>query len=179
MQWPGIGLPMEFHVGARHFRIDIVRCDGHRTIQHRFFFRISPEESVANRNLLERVEIAWVKLKRALHITQALFVLASPTHNVPGQFGNPRVIRQCPMRHFEFGESPIIIEIPAIQMFRASNVRFSRFGPQLECRLDRSFSRGQTSGRVVGANQEVELIVGERELALRLKKGWVPRQRLI
>ena len=137
------------------------------------------EIQVAERNLLKRVEIAWVKLKRALHITQAFFVFALPTLNVAGQFGDSRVIRQRPTRHFEFGEGPIVIEIPAIQMFRSSNVRFSRVGSQLECRLDRSFTRGQTSWRVVGANQEVELIVGERELALRLKKGWVSRQRLI
>ncbi len=90
MQRAGIGFPMKFHGRARYFRIDIVRLDGQRAIQHRFFFSVAPERSVTERNLLKRENVARVEINRALQIAHRLFPAALAALDVTFQLEYPR-----------------------------------------------------------------------------------------
>src|SRR5256885_12906172 len=54
VQWPGVGFPMKLDCCERYFCINIGRLNGQRAIQHSYFFRIAPENSVTKRDLLAR-----------------------------------------------------------------------------------------------------------------------------
>jgi hypothetical protein len=82
MQGTSIGFPMKFRGRARYFRIDIVRHDSQRTIQHGFFFSVAPENSIANRNLLQRKKVARVEINRALQVPRGFFEAPLTSLNV-------------------------------------------------------------------------------------------------
>jgi hypothetical protein len=44
------------------FRANVVRLDRQRAIQHGFFFSVAPENSISERNLLERFSVARVEV---------------------------------------------------------------------------------------------------------------------
>src|SRR5438132_5551910 len=50
------------------------------------FIGVAPEITIAERNLLKRVEIARVQLKRAFETVQSLFVFTLATRDVASQF---------------------------------------------------------------------------------------------
>jgi hypothetical protein len=62
MWWPGIGFPMKLHGRKRASRTDVLWLDRQRAIQHGFFFSIAPEDSITERNLLERFSVARVEV---------------------------------------------------------------------------------------------------------------------
>src|SRR6266567_2965432 len=169
MQWPGIGLPMEFHEGARHFRIDIVRRNDERTVQHRFFVRISPEESVTDRNLLERVNVARIEINRVLEVSCGLFPALLPPLDKTLQLKYPRIIGQALAGSFQFSQGAVIIEVSPIKISRAREMRLACIGTKAKRLLDRRFSHGQAVGRMVMA-KEVKYVMSIGELAICFEK---------
>src|SRR5439155_21627859 len=69
VQWPGIGFPMKLDRCERYFCINIGRLNGQRAIQHSYFFRIAPENSVTKRDLLQEKKVARVEINRALQVS--------------------------------------------------------------------------------------------------------------
>ena len=62
MQGACIRFPMKLNGSKRDFRADIVWFDRQRAIQHGFLFSVAPENSITERNLLERFSVARVEV---------------------------------------------------------------------------------------------------------------------
>src|SRR5437773_1745089 len=169
---------MEFHVGTRHFRIDIVRRDCERTIQHRFFVRISPEKSVANRNLLERVNVLWVEFNRALEITRGLFPATLPPLDETFQLEYSGIIGQRLASSFQFSQSAVVIEVSTIKIPRDCEMCVACIGTEANRGRDRGFCHGQAIRSMVVA-KEVKYIMSIGELAIRFEKGRIMRDCLV
>jgi hypothetical protein len=73
MQWPGIGFSMKLDGRKRYFCSDIVRLDGQRAIQHGCLLSVAPENSVTDRDLLQREKVARIEINRMLEISCRLF----------------------------------------------------------------------------------------------------------
>jgi hypothetical protein len=69
MQRPGIGFPMKLDRCERYFCIHVGRLNGQRAIQHSYFFRIAPENSITKRDLLQHEKVARVEINRALQVS--------------------------------------------------------------------------------------------------------------
>jgi hypothetical protein len=62
MQGANIPFPMKLDGRKGDLRSEIVRLDCQRPIQHGFFLCIAPENSVTERNLLERFSVARIEV---------------------------------------------------------------------------------------------------------------------
>ena len=84
---------MKLNGRKRDFRANIVRLDRQRAIQHGFFFGVAPENSITERNLLERFSVARVKVARALQVLRRLLPASLAPLDVSHHLKYPRIIR--------------------------------------------------------------------------------------
>src|SRR5438094_8542511 len=70
MQRPRISFPVKLNRCERYFCIHIGWLNGQCAIQHSYFFRITPENSITKPDLLQHEKVAWVEIDRALQISR-------------------------------------------------------------------------------------------------------------
>src|SRR5882724_246054 len=172
MQGPGVGFPVKVHGGARCFCIDIIGLDGQRAIQHLFFFRVAPEISVTDRNLLQREKVAWVELDRALQISCGFFPAPLAPLDITLQLEYPKIIGQGLASNFQFSQSAIVIEVASIEISGTCEVCFTCIGPEAKRRFDGRSRQGQAVGSMVEA-KGIKRVMRVSELTIRLEIRWV------
>jgi hypothetical protein len=139
MHRSAIGFPMKLDGRKRYFCSDIVRLDGQRAIQDRYLFSIAPENSVTDRDLLQREKVARVEINRALQVFCGFFPASLATLNETLQLEYPRIIGQSLPGNSQLSQSAVIIEISPIKILRTREVRFTRIGTKASCRLNGCF----------------------------------------
>ena len=92
MQRSRLGFPVKVNQSTGSSSGDIVWNNRQRAIQCRGLLWIAPQKMVADGKLLERINVARIKLHCSLQITQPFFLLAAPAQNVAGQFKEARII---------------------------------------------------------------------------------------
>src|SRR4029450_12207795 len=73
MQRSGICFRMKFNGRKRYFRNDIVGLDGQGAIQHGCLYLVAPENSITDRDLLQREKVARVEINRAFQVLCRFF----------------------------------------------------------------------------------------------------------
>ena len=169
---------MEFYRGTRCFCIDIIRLDGQRAIQHRFFFRVAPEISVTDRNLLQHEKVARVELDRALEVSCGFFPAPLAPLDITLQLEYAEIIGQGLAGNFQFSQCAVIIEISSIEISGTCEVCFACIGPEAKGRFDGGSRQGQAGGSMVEA-KGIKRVMRVSELTIRLEKRWVMRDSLI
>src|ERR1700756_2455788 len=124
----------------RDSRADIVWLDRQRALQHGFFFRIAPEKSITERDLLERFNVARVEVTCALHILYGLFPAPLSPLDITHQLKDPGVIWQGLTGNLQLRQRAFVIERSMIEILPAREVSFTRVGPKTEGGLDGRFS---------------------------------------
>src|SRR5207245_10323553 len=85
-----------------------------------------------------------------------------------------RVVGKSLASDFQFGQRAVIISITSIEMHRLCEVRFARIRLQTKSGIDRVLRHGQPRWGTVDPI-ELNLIMGEGQLAIRLQKRWDAR----
>lgn len=111
MQRSGVGLRIKFHGRKRQFCVNIAWLDCQRTIQHRFFFTVPPENSVTDCNLLQREKVARIEVNRVLETSCGLFPVPLPPLDVTLQLDYLAIIGQGLGSNFQFSEGTVIIAL--------------------------------------------------------------------
>src|SRR5262249_47279089 len=101
-----------------------------------------------------------------------------PSLDQTHQLEYPRIVRQGLTSSFQFARRIIVIEVPAIKIFRARKVRFARVGAEVKSCLNRRLRLSQTLGRSIVA-KEVKDIMDPSQLAVCLEKRRIPRDGLV
>src|SRR5260370_207145 len=109
----------------RYFRIDIVRLNGQRAIQHGRVLKVGPENSVAERNLLERFNIARVEVSCALQVSCGRFPVSLAPLDITRQPEYPGVVGQGLAGNFQFSQSAIVIKMSMIKIAGMREMRFT------------------------------------------------------
>src|SRR5207244_3842199 len=171
---PRIGFPIKIEVGAGYSRVDIIGTDGKTAIQKCSFIGVTPQKPVFECDLLKSVQIVGIQFERALKIAQAFLVLPLARLDEAGQLQDSRIVRQRLAGRLKLGNGTIVIHVAAVEIFPSRKVRFAGVGTQAECCLNRSVRQRQPRGSVI-KTQEIELVVGVRELAVSKGKRWITR----
>src|SRR5439155_11504484 len=128
-----------------------------------------PENSVTDRDLLQREKVARVEINRSLQVLCGFFPASLAPLNETLQLEYPGIIGQSLAGNFQLSQSAVIIKVSPIKILRTREVRFTRIGTKASCRLNGCFSQGQTRGCMVEA-KEVERVMSIGELAIRPEK---------
>ena len=178
VQRPSITFPIKFHVSAHDFCLYIVGLNGKRAIQSGLFVGVTPEIFVTERNLQQRGKIERVEFGRVLKVLQRLFLFTLATQNGTLQFEYFRIVRQSLARRGEFGQRAIIVEVSHVQILGTGEMGFTRIGTKADCGLN-GFVRERQSRRRAIDTKKIELLVSSGELAIRMKKCRIVRDRLV
>ena len=139
MQWSGVGFPVKLDGRKRYFRIYIIRLDDQRAIQNRCLFGIPPENSVTDRDLLQREKVARIEINGALQVSCGFFPASLAPLNETLQLDYPGIIGQGLVGNFQFSQGTAIIAISPIKIFRTREVRFTCIRTKAKCRLNGYF----------------------------------------
>jgi hypothetical protein len=113
----------------------------------------------------------------ARRVTQRFFLFALPTLNVTLQLEYLWIVGQALTRHGEFSKSSVII-LSLVKLFGVREADFASIRAKARCGLNRRFRKREARGAMVVA-QEVKVAMSRAELAVRLEKRRVARDRLI
>src|SRR4029450_9225344 len=171
MRWPGIGFPMKLDERKRYFCSDIVRLEGDRAIQRGCLLSVAPENSVTDRDLLQREEVARIEINRVLQVLCGFFPESLAPLNETLQLEYPGIIGQSLAGNSQLGQSAVIIEVSPIKIPRTREVRFTRIGTKASCRLNGCFRQRQALRSMVEA-KKVKRVMSVGELAIRPEKCW-------
>src|SRR5882724_734737 len=169
MQRARISFPIEFQGCAFEFDVDIIWVDCQRAIQNRFLVGKTAQETITERKLLQRVDVAGVEITGALQATHRLFVFTFATLNETLQAENTVIIGQGLSGYFQFGQGAVIIEIASIKVFGACQMCLTRIWMEAKCRLNCRFSQCQPGRRMV-VTKEIKKVVSRGEQAIRFEK---------
>src|SRR5437868_412472 len=153
----------------RYFRIDIIRLDGQRAIQNGCLFTIASENSVTDRDLLQREKVTRVEINRALKVSCGFFPASLTPLDVTRQLEYPWIIGQSLAGDFQFSQGTAIIEISPIKILRTREACFACIRAKAKCRLNGCFCQGQPCRSMVEA-KEVKQVMSMGDLAVRLEK---------
>src|SRR5437588_2650041 len=92
---------------------------------------IAGQEIIADRELLQGEEVAWIQSHCALQITESFIVGASPPRDVGSQLEDPRRIGHCPTNDLELIQRAVVIAIRQIKMIGPREMRFAGVRPKL------------------------------------------------
>src|SRR6266446_2416097 len=165
-----IGFPVQINQSADRSRACVFRVNREGAVQDGGFFWVTPQHEITKGDLLQSVEVARVELERTLEISQSLLLFTSSSQNIAGQFYHPWIVRQSATCYFQFRQSPIVIEMTAIKIFRPGEVGLPGLGPEAEGGLNRRFRQSQARGRVLAGDKQVELVMRVGELAISAEK---------
>ena len=140
MQRPGIGFPSKIDLRKQYFGKGIVRFESQYTGVPRFCFRIAPTKPVIPCNTqLQRFNVAWVELSRALQISRGFFPVPLTPLDVTRSPEYPRLIGQGLAGNFQFSQSAIIVAIPPVKILPTRKMRFASIRAKARCRLKGCF----------------------------------------
>src|SRR5258707_4178354 len=129
---------------------------------------------VIGRKHLERACVAGIELSSALEISPGRFPVPLPSLDGTHQFEYSRMIGERLASNFQFGQRAVIIEVASIKVHRSRKVRLARIRFQTKRGIDRVLRHGQPRRGTVDP-VEINLIMSESQLAIRLQKRWVAR----
>src|SRR5437588_5608613 len=115
MQRARICFPVQIDLSSDSEDLGIVRFDGRCAIKNCNRLGITAQIRITERDLLQRIKIARIDLKRALDVLQGLFAFTLPAQDVACELEHSGIVWQSASGHFELRQGSIIIEIPAIK----------------------------------------------------------------
>src|SRR6266851_9979656 len=136
MQRLGIGFPSKIDVSKEYFGKGIVRFESQYTGPPRFCFRIVPTKRVILCNTqLQRLNVAWVELSRALQISRRFFPAPLTPLDITRQPEYPCIIGQALAGNLQFSQSAVIIVIPMVKILPTRKMRFTGIRTKARGRL--------------------------------------------
>src|SRR2546430_1932545 len=94
MERTSVPFPAELIFCNSNPGIEMIGNNGQRVMISGDDLGIAAQELITDRELLQSIKVARIKLECALQIAQPFLLLAAPAQDVAGQFDDARIIRQ-------------------------------------------------------------------------------------